>query len=178
MFIQICREFHGLSESVITFPKMLIYSDNLFKIPSLTISRQGDISQCTTTTHPPYSQTTTFFLLPSYTTPRQYIHIPTHPISTKQKNKNRSCTKNESRTLPSFKHITNKRHDLHMRQAQRRIPVLHTSYEKPVRITTIQGHYQATKEFMKKLLISKKTVKAPSANTHNTKTNRRTSNPS
>ncbi len=43
LHIQSCRKFHELSESIITFLNTLIYTGNLFKIQSLTISDQGDI---------------------------------------------------------------------------------------------------------------------------------------
>jgi hypothetical protein len=39
-----CRELHGLSEYIITFPKMLVFSDDMLEIPSETIFVQGDIS--------------------------------------------------------------------------------------------------------------------------------------
>ncbi len=45
IYIQICREFHGISEYIITFLKMLIYSYDMLKIPSLTSFFQGEISQ-------------------------------------------------------------------------------------------------------------------------------------
>ncbi len=36
-------ELHGLSEYIITFLKMLIYSDDMLEIPNDTIFAQGDI---------------------------------------------------------------------------------------------------------------------------------------
>ena len=39
-----CREFHELSEHILIFLKMWIYSNDIVKIPSLTIFYQGDES--------------------------------------------------------------------------------------------------------------------------------------
>jgi hypothetical protein len=38
---QSCREFHGLSEHILIFLKMWIYSNDIVKIPSLTIFLPG-----------------------------------------------------------------------------------------------------------------------------------------
>ena len=43
VLIEGCREFDGLSESLFTLSKRTIYSDNIWKIPSLVIFGHGDI---------------------------------------------------------------------------------------------------------------------------------------
>ena len=45
VFIQCCREFDGLSESLFTLSKRTTFSDNEWKIPSLVIFVRGDISK-------------------------------------------------------------------------------------------------------------------------------------
>jgi hypothetical protein len=49
--MQGCIELHGLSEYIITFLKISIYSDDILKIPSANIFFQGDISKKTSFDH-------------------------------------------------------------------------------------------------------------------------------